>query len=701
VLYVDLNSTNPISPYTNWVTAATNIQDAVDAASAGDQVLVTNGLYQTGGRVVYGSFTNRVAVTKAMTVESVNGPATTMIVGSKSIAYAVRCAYLTNGAVLVGFTLTNGSARTTGGDFYREESGGGVWAESDSATVSNCVLTKNLCVDCGGGAYGCTLNNCTLTGNNATDSVYSRGGGAYGCTLNNCTLLGNSAREGGGSSASTLNSCTVISNSANVSFSGQGGGCANSALTYCTLMGNSAFDFGGGSYAATLNNCKLMANSAQIGGGANYGFLCNCTLTSNTAAYGGGCAYGELSNCTLTWNGAGEGGGCDSSVLNNCTLSWNSAGDGGGSAFGALNNCTLTGNSASKGGGCWFSNLTNCIVWGNDAPSGSNNFYGTLFYTCTAPLAAGAGNIASNPLFIDAAGGNLRLQSNSLCINVGCNACATYTVDLDGRPRIVGSVDMGAYEFQGPGMGEFIGWLQGYGLATDGSADLADTDGDGMNNWQEWMAGTVPINAQSVLRLVSLTRTNSQVTVTWQSVTNRTYALERAIQLGSLSGFLTLATNLSGRANTTTYTDTNTVSSGMACYRVAIQAADYHVQSAHSIIPFTWMQRYGLPTDGSTDFADSDHDGMNNWQEWMAGTDPTDALSALRMRTPSNSLSGVTVRWQSATSKTYYLQRGTNLLLRPRLTAFRSNLVGHASVTSFTDTSATNAGPYFYRVGVQ
>jgi hypothetical protein len=37
VQYVDLNSTNATPPYTNWTTAAINIQDAVDAAVAGDE----------------------------------------------------------------------------------------------------------------------------------------------------------------------------------------------------------------------------------------------------------------------------------------------------------------------------------------------------------------------------------------------------------------------------------------------------------------------------------------------------------------------------------------------------------------------------------------------------------------------------------------------------------------------------------------
>ena len=96
--YVNVSSACPASPYTNWTTAATTIQDAVDAAVSGDQILVTNGVYQTGGRVGADASANRVAVNKPVTARSANGAAVTLIQGD----HVMRCVYLTNGASLVG-----------------------------------------------------------------------------------------------------------------------------------------------------------------------------------------------------------------------------------------------------------------------------------------------------------------------------------------------------------------------------------------------------------------------------------------------------------------------------------------------------------------------------------------------------------------------------------------------------------------------
>ena len=151
------------------------------------------------------------------------------------------------------------------------------------------------------------------------------------------------------------------------------------------------------------------------------------------------------------------------------------------------------------------------------------------------------------------------------------NSSATNATDLNGNPRIAGgTVDIGAYEFQAPTSIISYAWLQKYALPTDGSADAADPDGDGLNNWQEWRCGTDPTNALSVLRLLAPVTAGTNVTVSWQSAAGVNYFLERATTLSGPPAFTPLATGIPDKPSTTTYTDTDAVGSGPFFYRVGV-----------------------------------------------------------------------------------------------------------------------------------
>jgi hypothetical protein len=184
----------------------------------------------------------------------------------------------------------------------------------------------------------------------------------------------------------------------------------------------------------------------------------------------------------------------------------------------------------------------------------------------------GTVNITNAPLFVDYASGNLRLYRNSPCINAGRNAYVSLATDLDGNPRIVGgTVDVGAYEYQQPASMISYAWLQQYQLPTDGSADTADQDHDGMNNWQEWRAGTDPTDTNSALRLYPPVVLAPGLLLSWTSVTNRSYSVERSANLNSSPSFSVLRSNILGQAQTTTYTHTNITDPGPFFYRVRVE----------------------------------------------------------------------------------------------------------------------------------
>lgn len=417
--FVWTNSPSPGSGYLTWQSAATNIQDAVNAASSGDLILVTNGVYAEGSSFA-GDMATRVAIAKAVTVRSVNGPVVTVIQGQGPMgAGAVRCVYLAAGAALEGFTMTNGTTLTS----FSGSSGvgGGVCCgySSTELSISNCVITGNSAYYLGGGAYFGTLRNCTLSQNSMGSSI-GGGGGAYGCTLYGCKLTGNVADSGGGVAQGNLYGCLLTGNTAKSA----GGGCNGGTLYDCVLSSNRTSSSGGGSCNSTLFRCRVIGNTATTngwGGGAYGGTLYSCAVSGNAAALGGGgVASSTLYGCTVTGN----------RVLK---------------VFEAAAN----GGAACFGGGAYKSTLYNCVLYYNTTatPDGANyDDISTMSYCCTWPLPSGVGNFTNAPGI--SAFDNPHLLPGSACIDAGWNTYGGIATDVDGDARTNGpAVDVGCDEF--------------------------------------------------------------------------------------------------------------------------------------------------------------------------------------------------------------------------------------------------------------
>ena len=663
VYYVNLNSFNPVPPYITWDTAAVNIQDAVNVAASGSIVLVTNGpttpystefddfyltnssaFYLNGGATAPDGNFYRVVITNAITVQSVSGPAPTYIWGPTPSPGNPNadCVYLANGATLSGFTVTN---ENSGFSTY-----GQITVTSTNAVITNCIITHYVIVNSGtlensslilsGTTGNGSLYNCSLVG--ASESV--------NCTLNSCIISNNSSVLGG-----VLNSCTLVNNT---NSNNAQGGAATAAQGYPLVLNNCLIS----------NNVSLNTHGGGYGGGVYNSFnsspayytnciLNNCILTLNSAQTEAGGAYGaELNNCQIISNSAPSGAGVDDGFLNNCTLIGNSNN----AATGAtLTNCALIGNI---GGGASDCTLDQCTILQNTSRiQGGGGARDSILNNCL---------IVSNSVTLVGSGGGANSCELTNCIlayNVAPSGGGAYGGTLVNCTVVTNTATQ---HLGGGGINSSI---------AENCIIYYNTNGDyAVAQLPNYCCTTAPFGLRNI--------TNAPLFVNLAGGDDHLQPNSPCINSGN-NAYITAPTDLDGNPRIVGGT---------------VDIGAYEYQNPTSVISYAYLQQYGLPTDGSVDFADLDGTAFNVYQDWIAGLNPTNPASVLAMLTPAatNTATGITVTWQSVSGISYFLQRSTNLDSQPPFLTIQSYITGQTNTTSYTDTTATGSVPCFYRVGV-
>lgn len=209
----------------------------------------------------------------------------------------------------------------------------------------------------------------------------------------------------------------------------------------------------------TIANCMIVNNAAVTGGGiyagdASMPTIMACKIMANQATFGAGIYFqgssnGSMMNTLLSGNrGIGT-------VYNN-------------SSNPMITNCTIAGNGGYNGGIFNTSSqpiVKNTIIWGNSTPF--NDTQSIITNSDIQGGYVGVGNLNIDPKFVNLQPdgiapttlGDYHVQASSLTIDRGDNSTISLTdIDLDGNLRRFsgGTVDMGAYEFQGAGVANVI-----------------------------------------------------------------------------------------------------------------------------------------------------------------------------------------------------------------------------------------------------
>lgn len=194
---------------------------------------------------------------------------------------------------------------------------------------------------------------------------------------------------------------------------------------------------------------------------------------------------------------------------------------------------------------------------------------------------------------------------------------------------------------------------------------------------------------------------NKKITLSWNAVSGAaSYTIQRASSSGGTYA------NLAAGVSATNYMDTGladgatwyyTVSangaSGLGTASAPVSATTYTAQENWRFANFGTIANTGTAADS----ADPDGDGMNNAQEFIAGTDPNSAASTFKIAQVQPSESNFLVSFPSVSSKTYRVER-SDTLQSSSWTSVQDNIAGTGGTLQVSDNGTQLRR--FYRIVV-
>ena len=349
-------------------------------------------------------------------------------------------------------------------------------ATSGGGALSRCVGGRNVTiVNCqagrggggtrggkwlGGSIVGCVDTNSSAPAGNYTSNNTYGGGASDGAVLTDFLISGNRAHfYGGGVNTCTLTNCVVVSNVASNGTAGSsaviaGGGVYGGRAVGCVIAGNIACGPAG----------KKGAQYFGSGGGAYGTALVKCLVTNNVAWYRGGGIYGgSAQNCLVTDNESfSAGGGCAATTpVFNTLIARNRATQQAGvwtdtSAKTVLVSSTVTenANTVADKSAVYRAAVTNCVVWGNTGPGvlQTSTLQGAA-YSCFPEANGLNGTTARDPGLADV-GGKAFVATALSCRGKGLlygwmDDGGVRSLDWYGAPRVYrGRPDIGWVSFK-------------------------------------------------------------------------------------------------------------------------------------------------------------------------------------------------------------------------------------------------------------